>query len=562
MYNKTTSAEILRRETTVTTIQVTKGPYPVLFGGVGFHNSEANLYPLMEPEHFNQVICKNYREISPGFMRTFAGYSDWTKEAMDQFAAYYEKMQKWTDTPIYAASAKGKMHFSEEEMEAYCQDVARNLAYLIKEKGVKHLRYYCFSNELTQVRYGYLNKHLPLFQRYHEMLYRAFQNQGLDVGLLATDATEYVNWKTIDWAIENMSRVTEAYCVHIYERKHSIYDLDFYSFFEEKCREYTRKCIADDGKRLILGEIGITGRANLTLYDGIIADTCSYFESGENAYSALMLTEMIFAAINAGVFALAMWTFSDYPDPYSCAHGERGYGKKWSQVEKFISATASFKYNKWGLTRWEDDGDYSARDFYWCLGPVVKLFKRNSKVLSLSCDDPLLRLCGIMNKDFSVTVGVVNRHREPVAVNLTSQGLFGKPIRVYEYDANHVPRNKFCDLQPYSRIIQPGEEFVLAPDSVTLFTTDYLERPHSVSAAGVTVGEEQLTWQEIADDTHCYYRVFASSQPDFVPGPDNQIASTVATNLPIADRGLHYKVLSVDRSGNCYDEAAPETAAP
>ena len=58
-------------------IKITRGQFPPYFGGFGFHNSEAMFYPLIEKEHFDQKICKCYREISPGFMRTFGGYSDW-----------------------------------------------------------------------------------------------------------------------------------------------------------------------------------------------------------------------------------------------------------------------------------------------------------------------------------------------------------------------------------------------------------------------------------------------------------------------------------------------------
>ena len=103
----------------MTDIIVTRGKYPQLFGGLGFHNNDATMYHVMEREHFNQVICKNYREISPGFMRTFGGFAEWTKEAMDEFAEYYEQMQKWTDTPIYLAGAKGKLHFYDEDIWEY-----------------------------------------------------------------------------------------------------------------------------------------------------------------------------------------------------------------------------------------------------------------------------------------------------------------------------------------------------------------------------------------------------------------------------------------------------------
>ena len=70
-------------------IKITKHQFAHTFGGVGFHNNDATMYHIVENEHFNQYICKCYRELSPGFMRTFSGFSDWTKESMDEFAYYY-----------------------------------------------------------------------------------------------------------------------------------------------------------------------------------------------------------------------------------------------------------------------------------------------------------------------------------------------------------------------------------------------------------------------------------------------------------------------------------------
>lgn len=75
--------------------------------------------------------------------------------------------------------------------------------------------------------YGVILHNLPLFKKYHEELYRAFQKKNLPIGLLATDATEYKHWSTVDWAAENMPDVTEDFCVHIYEREYSVYDLEF-----------------------------------------------------------------------------------------------------------------------------------------------------------------------------------------------------------------------------------------------------------------------------------------------------------------------------------------------
>ena len=533
-------------------VTVKRDKYPPLFGGMGFHNNEAMLYPITEKEHFDQVLCKCYREIAPGFMRTFARFVNWTKQSMDAFADYYERMQKVTDTPMYLASAKGQIHFSEEEMEAYCENVADGLQYLKKERGMKHIRYYCFSNEMSQGGWGELMRDLPLFKRYHEMLYRAFQNRDLDIGLLATDASGYENWNTMDWAYENMSRITEDYCLHIYERGHGLEDLSFYQFFYDKCAEKTLKAIKRDNKRLILGEIGVQTKSHHLLFNpGVTIDACHYYSDPETcAYSALMLVEMAFAAINAGVYALAYWSFTDYPDPYSCAYSEKpGYAKTWGECEKFISGTTDSKYNKWGAFRWEDDGDYSPKSFWWGIAPMIKLFKRNSKVLTVDTGDDLLRSCALLNKDSSVSMGIVNRSTEPKEIKLDSD-LFRKAVRVYEYDPYNVPYNRFGDLQETAAVLDPENlVYTLKPNSITFFTTDYQEKAKRVQAQNVVYQDGKLTWDAVADPNHCYYRVYAGDTKGFRPSAKNQIASTVACDLP-ADGKAYYKVLSVDQWGN------------
>lgn len=536
-------------------IKITKNEYANTFGGAGFHNNDATMYHIIEDEQFNQYICKCYREISPGFMRTFAGFSDWTKEAMDEFADYYEKMQKWTDTPMYLTPGMGKKHFSDEEIKEYGEDVAERLDYLYNQKNVKHIRYYCFSNELSCNMYGVLLKNLPLFQKYHEALYSAFQKHKLPIGLLATDASEYINWETIDYAIKNMASITEDFCVHIYERLHDIFDLDFYTFFEKKCAEIVSKSIQCFGKRVILGEIGIQkNEGQLTFNKGIVIDTCRYFNDDyEQAYCGLMLTEMAFAAINAGVFALAYWSFADHPDPYSCAYssGADEYARKWGEAERFFSTTADSKYNKWGFLKWDDEnGDYKARYHYWCIGLLTKFFKRNSKVLDIECSDANLRACGIINRDKSVTIGIVNRNKVSTEISLDTS-LFGRDVRVYEYDANNPPYNEFADLQDYTEIISGDKlHYTLKPESVTCFTTDYIVKEKTVYADNVTVEDGRIRWSGVEDKNHCYYRVFASNRKDFVPSGENQIASTTATYLKTKTTQKYIKVISVDKSGN------------
>lgn len=550
-------------------IKITKNDFPTYFGGFGFHNSEAMFYPLIEREHFNQKICKCYREISPGFMRTFGGYSDWTKEHMDAFAEYYEKMQKWTDTPIYFACAKGKYHFSDEERMQYAEDVAKNLDYLINEKNVKQIRYYCFSNEMSMNDWGGLLKDLPLFQKYHEMLFRAFQNRKLRIGLLATDASNTNNWNTVDYAIQNMKRITEDFCLHAYLRSDAEYEGGFYQWFYKLCYETVVKCCKCDGKRLILGEFGISGPDSFVYRNGIIKDTTPFNYTGEGASGALMYAEAALAAINAGVFAMVIWTFTDYPDPYTCHYAEHDpYAKKWGMCESFISETQDVKYNKCGMMKWEDDGDYSVREIYWCLGLIAKYCKRNAKVLDIEIDDPMIHAAALMNRDGSISIAVLNRNTEPTSLklqldlkNIRKQ----PPMRVYEYDSRNVCMNEFGDLQEPSTTLSiqdTGEvEYTFLPESFTILTTDYKTRETEVYAANVERNDNWLRWQPVEDEEHCYYRVYRGETPDFKPSPQNQIASTVDTALDFGARylddsailnveGDYYKVLSVDRSGN------------
>ncbi|MBE7042897.1 MAG: hypothetical protein E7399_05320 [Ruminococcaceae bacterium] len=536
-------------------IKVSKDKFAHTFGGAGFHNNDATMYHIIEKEHFEQYICKCYREVSPGFMRTFAGFSDWTKEAMDEFAEYYEKMQKWTDTPMYLTPGMGKKHFSDEEILQYCADVAERLAYLYHEKNVKHIRYYCFSNELSCVMWGELLQNLPLFKKYHEGFYAEFQKRNLPIGLLATDASEYHHWSTVDWAIENMASISEDFCVHIYEREHDIYNTEFYDFFAEKCKEIVDKSIRCFGKRVILGEIGIQKNAGqITFNKGIVVDTNRYFEDKrEEAYCGLMLTEMAFSAINSGVFALAYWSYVDHPDPYSCAYssGEDEYAKKWGEAERFFSTTADSKYNKWGFLKWDDENkDYGPRAHYWCIALLTKFFKRNSKVLDIEIPDNMIRACGILNRDNSVTIGIVNRNKQETEITLHTD-LFQKDVRVYEYDPGNVPYHPFGDMQDFTTVMNKETvTYLLKPESVTYFTTDYITKEQRIFADNVIVSDGFISWDEVEDRNHCYYRVYTSDDADFAPVQENQIASTVGTTLQTNAAKKYVTVISVDKSGN------------
>ena len=179
-----------------------------------------------------------------------------------------------------------------------------------------------------------------------------------------------------------------------------------------------------------------------------------------------------------------------------------------------------------------------------------KIFRRNSKVLELQNDDANIRGCAILNRDKSITVGIVNRNKKAVEIKLDCD-LFEKDVRVYEYDSHNVPYNKFADMQDYTEILsRENVSYTLKPDSVTYFTTDYITKEHRIYAENVQINNGILSWDKTEDKSHCYYRIFADNEKDFAPAAKNQIASTIGNSLRLKEEKKYYKVISVDKSGN------------
>ena len=516
-------------------ISVTKPKYAPLFGGVGFHNSEAGMYRLLSRRSFEEKIAKCNRELSPGFMRCFAGYSDWTRQAMDDFADYYEQMQKVTDTPIYLTPGRGKLHFSEEDMRRYADDVAVRLEYLVRKRNVKHLAYYCFSNELSQLTNGALQNRLTTFQRYHELLYDAFQRRRLPLGLLATDAA--MDWSSIDWAMEHMDPITCDYCGHWYERGDAC-DLSFYQRFYERCTEYAVKAARKE-KHFLLGEFGVS-KENTALQGTAIKDVCTYFDSGDYKGLSLMLAEAVAAAVNAGVFALMSWTFCDYPDPMVGPAYADERSASYTLCEPFLGGGVRIRYNKWGLLKWEEDGSFTPRPHYFAFGPIVRYLKRNSKILQTVSDDPFLRGCAVLTRRGRLSLLLVNRSREEKPLELQLPQASGLPLRVFLHRTDAPDWNPFADLPAFQAEVAPSSpRWIMPPESIAVLTDDYTPAPRHVEAE-ILGTDGQLVWKPVRDERHCYYRVFDGEE---------QIASTIAEHCTVSGGGS-YRVVSVDWDGN------------
>ena len=171
-------------------ITITKPFRRWLFGGLGFHNSEATMTPIMSEVFLNQRVLKTFREISPTFSRVYGGFADWTQEAMDRFADYYDQTFRNAGTLIYMVPGRMPMPTEDFDYEDYYERTARKLHYLIKVRGCTKIRYFCVTNELSVGNsYAWLAKRLDMFKDLQLGLYRAFQRYGLDVGLVAADSS-------------------------------------------------------------------------------------------------------------------------------------------------------------------------------------------------------------------------------------------------------------------------------------------------------------------------------------------------------------------------------------
>lgn len=526
-------------------IRITKPRQRWLFGGVGFHNSEATMMPLMSEEFLNERALKVFREISPTFSRVFIGYADWTKEAMDSFADYYDKTFRKSNTLLYAVPGRMPMIMDDFNIEEYCEKVASNLDYLVNVRNCTKIRYYCVTNELScGYTYAYLSKNLELFKKLHECLYKAFKRHNLYIGLIATDCSEPENYHQIDWAIENMNEITEMYCAHLYAWGPVPGDLSNYKYM---CDSFARPLasVKTVQKRFMLGEFGYIypEKNSLGLPMGDDSAYCVDVPEKEPDF-AIALPEVAMAAINGGCFSAVSWTMFDYPDPFICENGDTDAEKARYDAARFSGYGLPYRYNKHGIVKWcDDEKDYGARAALYTMGYMAKLFRKGSRVLKCEWDNKYLRCCAVTNADGSVSIAVINWDTNQTDVTAELEHTCDKPLRKYVFEASDIPYNDFDDLQTYSELVDVTDnkiQTVLPPKSIIFLTTDYTDRIPS-EITGIRIENNRLYWDVCKDEEHCYYRVYADGK---------QIASTVAESIKIDNEKLKYEVLSVDKWGN------------
>ena len=501
------------------------------FGGVGFHAFH-HIFPASQAE-LDQVIYRRWRELNPAFVRVNHD-SQWTAAQLDQVARHFQRMQE-TGAEIYLTTWSVPESTTAAGRRNYAHKVSDQLEYLVRQRGITNLHYYCIANELTMGDWGKLAQDLTQFRAYCQAFYDEFKERKLDIGLLATDASPVSYWWTVEWAAQNMDDITAVYGGHHYFSEHAPGDERFYPWFRDQLGGMTALA-RRKGKNFILGEFG--SRQDGRTINGVKMDVCVYWDTPQEPLVALQLAEATVGMLNTGGYALAYWTFADLPDEYSPNYR-----------------------NKWGVYKCSGS-DRSTRSVYYGYGLLTKFLHGPATVVRVESNDPRVRAAAIRHQGTgSWSIVVVNRNlrRVPVGLALKGQSLAGD-FRKYVYDPAHVPQHPFGDLPSAARVVsvQGGRlEDRVEAQSLAVYTTAYDCTPpapvNGLQVIPVPGGRQQLKWQPNLEPDCCYYRVYRYAGDRFDPKSARQIGPTVATAFldeSPSDREPHYHIIAVDQSGN------------
>lgn len=298
-------------------VEVTDSVVNEHLGGVGFH---VFYHVHNAPRwHYEQVFAKRWRELNPSFVRINDDPA-WSTARLDSVASYLEVM-KDTETEMYLTSWGTQIIHKFPDKSDYVAHEVDNLAYLKHTKGFDRINYYCMANELSLDHWASMLDNLEYFKEIQSLFYKEFNSRGLDIDLLATDASPFSNWPTIEWASEHMDNITGVYGGHHYINQHDLFDASFYRFFYNKMK-WGADLAKSKGKYFIVGEFG--SKQNSNNIEGVRHDAMIYNNTPLESYAAIQSAEAIIAMINAGVYGFNYWTFSDFPSSY-----RPNYINKW-----------------------------------------------------------------------------------------------------------------------------------------------------------------------------------------------------------------------------------------
>ncbi len=500
------------------------------FGGTGFH---AEMFlDTATKEYFDQVLAKRWCELNPSFARIMLKRQRSQDANPNQrLAEQLLFLKRTTATEVYLTGGLKDVPEGEPR-RAWAKGIVDDLEYLLKA-GATNIKSYCSTNELSLHGWASLRKDLPTFRSYHQALFDEIQKRSLPVKLLATDASPISLWPTIEWAAQNMDGITGVYGGHHYANEYAPDSLEFYDWFKGKCAWGVGIAKAK-GKDFILGEFG-PGQYMQTRW-GIRWDTARFYGTSLEPLGGLQLAEATLGAINAGIYAMGYWTFTDYPD-------QGGPGG----------------INQWGLFKWMTNGAVT-RAPYYAYGLLTKFFRGPARVYQTDTTNALLRIAAVENEQTGAwSIAIINRETRSVPVSITLVKDPGKPFRKYVYDTARVPVTEDGDLQePSGKLAARKGRLAdtVQPQSLTVYTTAYDdEAPAAVRGlqisdvrqAKVSAASDAsvLRWQANTEKDICYYRVYHD---------EIRLGSTITTEFIDAGptrRGRgDYTVIAVDQSGN------------
>ncbi len=492
------------------------------FLGAGFDTFQHN-YPATE-EEMNQVLFKRWRELAPSFARMDL-QTGWGHKELDNMARHILRM-KQSGSVIYVTLWDPPIETNPQGMAAFAEHTADQLEYLIDTKGCTNIRYFCFTNELSLGKWGALVHDMPLYAQYQQALYDAFHKRGLKVGQLATDASPISYWSTIQWAVRHIDNTTSVYGGHHYFSEYAPDSSRFYPWFLQRLNWIT-SITNKTGKGFILGEFGC--RQDGRTINGTLHDDCRYWNTPEEPYTGLQLAEAVIASLNAGVKALAYWTFTDFP----------------------FTPGQTYQ-NLWGVFQWRN-GSYVPRDPYYAYGLMTRWFRGVSSVCAVKTEDPLLRVAAVKHKN-GWSFAVVNRNHTPVSVHIQMNGLpLTAKFRRYLYNPGHLIQNRFGDLQPPSAVVSMRHGILIdaiGANCLVVYTSDYQSTPPASPeelAVGKVKGKAYLTWKE---GPALYYRIYRGVSS---AAATEEIGVTIVnhfTDTAPSPSELCYQVRTVDRWDN------------
>jgi hypothetical protein len=538
-------------------VTVTKDLVREHFGGPGF---QADMYlHVATPEFYDQVLVKRWREANPRFARLGFHRDDSDPKRLDHLVQTMTMMKETTGTEVYLtgglrATAEG------EARQKWASDLADEIDYVVKN-GATNAKWHCITNELSLRGWASLRNDLPTFRAYEQALYDELAKRHSPVKILATDASPIHYWNTIEWASKNMDDITGIYGGHDYFNQHAPDDPNFYDWFKGKCTWIVGVAKAK-GKDFILGEFGT--RQYFQTRWGVLWDAPEYFQTPKwQPLAGLQMAEGTIAAINAGVYAMASWTFVDWPD----------------------TSAGGRSVNHWGLFPWMT-GAAIPRAPYYCYPLMTKFFRGPATVHQVDVTDAMVRVAAIQNEETKTwSIAVVNREPRAVPISVALPENPGKAFRKYVYDPAHVPVTEDGDLQdPAGKVALASGRLsdTVAPVSLAVYTTAYSdEAPAAVRnlravPAARGVQGTMLRWDPSPEKDVIYYRILHTSSPshgtlgDSMRRPpthsshNERIGSS--TKPEFVDGGPtryipgEYTVIAVNQSGNASQLA--RVAAP